>query len=114
MEGIRFRDGHISYRVVGRKTIHTAPDDSDLQKTGREVKTLETPPAGVRRFQLDRNKDVNHQSGTGIVAEGIEFSNGSCSYRWLTNPASTMNVEQVEDVYNIHAHGGRTQIKWMD
>jgi hypothetical protein len=38
----------------------------------------------VRLFTLDRKEDVSGTSGIGIVAEGIEFSNGKCALAWLT------------------------------
>jgi hypothetical protein len=44
-----------------------APKDSSKLKKSIEIK------ATTRRFILQRNEDVSGMSGTGIVAEGVEF-----------------------------------------
>jgi hypothetical protein len=38
----------------------------------------------MKRFRLVRDRDVSGVSGTGIVAEGTMFSDGTCVLRWLT------------------------------
>ena len=38
----------------------------------------------MRRFYMQRNKDVSGLSGTGIVAEGVVFTNGFVALTWLT------------------------------
>ena len=67
-----------------------------------------------RRFQLFRREDVNGMSGTGIVAEGIQFRDGRCAYRWLTEPSTTQLADSIHDIEHIHGHGGRTTIRWLD
>lgn len=45
----------------------------------------------MRTFVLRRNEDISGVSGVGIVAEGIEFSDGVVALRWLVpsgNPGS--------------------------
>lgn len=39
-----------------------------------------------RLFVLDRVEDVSGVSGTGVVAEGIEFSDGVGALRWIVHP----------------------------
>lgn len=70
-----------------------------------------------RRFQLYRREDVNGMSGTGVVAEGIVFRDGSVAYKWLTSPGTVQYAEStdgIEAVEHIHGHNGRTTIRYMD
>lgn len=68
----------------------------------------------MRRFWLQRDEDVSDVSGTGVVAEGVEFSDGTCAMRWLTATASTALYASVGDITTIHGHGGRTRVVWVD
>lgn len=70
-----------------------------------------TPP---RRFQLVRDVDVTGVSGTGVVAHGVEFPDGTCAYRWATGTATTNVADSVADVEVIHGHGGATRVEWLD
>lgn len=67
-----------------------------------------------RRFVLNRVEDATGTSGTGIVAEGIEFSDGSVALRWRSSVKSTAVYETIKAVAAIHGHGGRTQVLWLD
>lgn len=68
----------------------------------------------MRLFVLDRLEDETGISGTGIVAEGVLFSDGTCALRWRTETASTGVYASTEDVEAIHGHGGKTVIRWFD
>lgn len=68
----------------------------------------------LRRFVLLRHKDESGNSGTGIVAEGVQFSSGRCVLTWLTSHTSIAVYDTVGVVMAIHAHGGYTQIVWID
>jgi hypothetical protein len=68
----------------------------------------------MRRFQLQRHEDASGVSGTGVVAQGVEFDDGSCAMRWLTETASTALYASAEDVVTIHGHEGRTRLVWLD
>lgn len=71
--------------------------------------------AAPRRFLLVREDDVTGVSGEGIVAEGIEYSDGVCSMHWIVNPArSTTVYNSVADVETIHGHGGATRVVFLD
>lgn len=69
-----------------------------------------------RRFVLRRNVDVTGVSGTGVVAEGVEFSSGVVSLTWLSDwPTSVVFHDRgVESVEAVHGHGGATVIEWLD
>ena len=42
----------------------------------------------MQRFSLKRLEDETGISGTGYVAEGVEFTHGKCVLVWLTEPGS--------------------------
>jgi hypothetical protein len=69
---------------------------------------------GMRRFILDRVEDVSGVSGTGKVAEGVEFSTGKVAVTWVTEHRSTTVYDSMAEVEAIHGHGGRTVIKYLD
>ncbi len=70
---------------------------------------------GMRRFVLNRTEDESGVSGTGIVAEGIMFSDGRVVMRWCVGEhRSTSSFDSIEDVLGIHGHEGKTQVKWID
>lgn len=68
----------------------------------------------MRRFQLARDHDVSGISGTGTVADGVEFPDGTCVIRWRGQRQSTVVWPSAEDVEAIHGHGGATRIEWLD
>ena len=69
----------------------------------------------MRLFQLVRDEDVTGVSGTGVVAEGVEFSGGVVVLQWLTKwPTSVVFHDRgIESVEAIHGHGGATRIEWL-
>lgn len=66
----------------------------------------------MRTFELHRDTDETGISGTGVVAEGVEFSDGVVCLRWLTEwPSSVVHYDRgMESVEAIHGHGGKTRI----
>lgn len=67
------------------------------------------------RFLLRRTEDVTGVSGTGVVAEGIQFSDGTVVVRWVTGDhRSTVLWPSIESVVAIHGHGGATVVQWID
>ena len=67
-----------------------------------------------RRFIMNRSKDESGISGTGIVAEGLQFSSKKCVISWLSDTPSIEIYDSIEEVKRIHGHQGETQIKWID
>jgi hypothetical protein len=68
----------------------------------------------ARRFELHRDVDVTGASGTGVVAEGVVFSDGTAAVRWLTGRGSTVAWDDAASVEVIHGHGGHTRIVYLD
>lgn len=64
----------------------------------------------MRTFVLDRVVDETGISGTGIVAEGVIFSNGWVAMTWLTEVTSVVYYQNIQAVEKIHGHGGKTRI----
>jgi hypothetical protein len=67
-----------------------------------------------RRFYLQRNTDVTGASGTGHVADGILWPDGTATLRWKGERASTVHWDRIDDAEAIHGHGGHTVIVWLD
>lgn len=75
---------------------------------------VELGESKTRRFELHRQTDVSGVSGTGVVAEGVQFSDGTSVLRWLTSTASTAVYASVADIDAIHGHGGNTEFVFLD
>jgi hypothetical protein len=69
----------------------------------------------MRCFELHRIEDVSGVSGTGLVAQGVEFDDGTVALRWLTEwPTSVVFHDRgAEAVEHIHGHNGRTEVIWL-
>jgi hypothetical protein len=68
----------------------------------------------MRFFHLVRTEDESGVSGTGIVAEGVCFSNGKCALNWLTKYTSVAIYDSIEELENIHGHNGKTLVEWEE
>ncbi len=67
----------------------------------------------MRLFELVRVKDTSGVSGTGIVAEGVEFSDGTCAMRWHGNLTSTTHYDGLAMLIAIHGHGGASRVRFL-
>lgn len=67
-----------------------------------------------RAFVLVRDTDVTGISGTGVVAQGVEFADGTVALRWLSDwPTSVVFHDRgIAAVEAVHGHGGATRIVW--
>lgn len=63
-------------------------------------------------FDLVRLTDATGISGTGKVAEGCVFADGTAVLRWLTKHRSTVVYESAREVLAIHGHGGQTEMRY--
>lgn len=68
----------------------------------------------IRRFELHRDIDHTGVSGTGVVAEGVQFTDGTCTLRWRGVCASTVVWGRIDDLLEVHGHGGATRLVFLD
>ncbi len=68
----------------------------------------------MKTFVLRRLEDETGISGTGDVAEGVEFEDGTCALRWRGGTASTGVYQSIADIETIHGHEGKTYVYWLD
>lgn len=71
-------------------------------------------PVTPRTFRLVRTEDVSGVSGTGAVAEGVTFTDGTTVLRWLRAGGSTAVYDSHERMAAIHGHDGRTTVEWAE
>ncbi|MGW4114803.1 hypothetical protein ACWEFJ_28345 [Actinosynnema sp. NPDC004786] len=81
-------------------------------RSGTIADDTQLPP---RLFRLHRDQDVSGVSGTGYVADGVLWPDGSATVHWrgewrtdASHPAGMPSVRAV------HGHGGATRIVWAD
>jgi hypothetical protein len=69
----------------------------------------------VITFHLQRDEDESGVSGTGCVAEGVEFSDGTVALRWVVGARHSTGVyDDIGDVVAIHGHQGKTRVAWHE
>lgn len=68
----------------------------------------------MRKFHLVRHRDVSGVSGTGLVAEGVQFENGWVALSFKGTLHAIENLENIETVIAIHGHDGATEIVWLE
>ncbi|MFE6126663.1 hypothetical protein ACFQ6Q_00100 [Streptomyces sp. NPDC056437] len=74
-----------------------------------------TNPQPPRRFYLQRDNDITGVSGTGRVADGVLWPDGTASVRWLGERPSVVFWDGgFEDAEAVHGHGGHTRVIWLD
>ena len=78
------------------------------------TRTDAAPRTGPRTFELDRKVDETGVSGTGVVAEGVVFHDGTVALRWKTANKSTTLFASVDEMVKVHGHGGATTVRYCD
>lgn len=68
----------------------------------------------MRRFILDRKEDPTGTSGIGVVAEGVQFSNGQVVIHWLSQLEAINVYANALVLERLHGHGGNTKVVWLD
>jgi hypothetical protein len=71
-------------------------------------------PPLVRRFELVRDQDLSGVSGTGVVADGVQFGSGWVAIHWRGAHPSVGLHPSLESVEAVHGHDGATRIVWVD
>ena len=67
----------------------------------------------MRRFEMHRDVDVSGISGTGVVAEGVDFGHRVVIH-WLGDTPSVVIWGSMDDAMKVHGHGGATRFVWLD
>jgi hypothetical protein len=73
---------------------------------------VELPAA--RLFTLERDTDISGVSGTGTVADGVVWPDGTVTIRWRGDLPSTVNWAELAHAEAIHGHDGATRIVFVD
>lgn len=68
-----------------------------------------------RRFYLQRDTDITGISGTGRIADGVLWADGTVSLRWRSStPKIDFADGGMATIESVHCHGGATRIVWVD
>jgi hypothetical protein len=68
--------------------------------------------ARPRTFRLIRDIDANGVSGTGEIADGCAWPDGTVSVRWRGVHPSIVYWQDLAAVEAVHGHGGDTRLAW--
>jgi len=68
----------------------------------------------MKRFILLRHKDTSGISGTGVVAEGVQFTDLTVAMRWRSGDPSTVIYDNIGQVERNHGHNGNTEVVFLD
>jgi hypothetical protein len=78
-----------------------------------EAHTRKERMRNIKFFDLCRTFDVSGTSGEGVVAEGAQYSDGTCALRWLTEWPTSCPYDSAEHIVHIHGHGEHTKLRWL-
>ncbi len=95
--------------ATARGPVAEATPDRSADTGGPKLRTDLGEP---RLFSLIRTDDVSGVSGTGRVADGVRWPDGTVTVRWRTTTASTVFFSCLADAEAIHGHDGRTKVVW--
>lgn len=98
----------LDYSTCGRERVPASTTMADfLRETADHI-----DPDRPRLFSLARDQDVTGVSGTGRVADGVLWPDGTVTVRWRGTRASTVLWPTLADAEAVHGHGGATRIEW--
>jgi hypothetical protein len=73
----------------------------------------------MKTFTLMRYTDSTGISGTGEIAEGVQFTDGSVVLRWHSSEVPWGSIyptiaihPNIENVEVLHGHNGATRVVW--
>ena len=106
------RSGKWRFQDADGKTIKVKESDlNDVEGDVTGMSALAEPP---RRFWLQRDTDVSGVSGTGLVAEGVQFSDGRCAMEWRIDVRAIGLYADIGEIEQVHGHDGKTRVVWID
>ena len=66
-------------------------------------------------YDLIRGEDPTGVSGTGIVADVVEFDDGTTVVKWFARTvqrvSSVVIYQSLDDAIKVHGHGGATEFR---
>jgi hypothetical protein len=68
----------------------------------------------MRRFMMLRRVDETGVSGTGHIADGVVFHDGTVVVRWRTATPGTTSFASLEHAKTVHGHDGKTVFEFHD
>ncbi len=68
----------------------------------------------MRRFMMLRRVDETGVSGTGHIADGVVFEDGTVVVRWRTSTPGTTNFASLDHAKAVHGHDGKTVFEFHD
>ncbi|WP_280466551.1 hypothetical protein [Nocardia cyriacigeorgica] len=74
-----------------------------------------TTTTAVWAFELRRDRDTTGYSGTGTVADGVVFGDGTTVLHWRGwggRATGTVVGVSLRHIYEPHTHGGDTRFVW--
>jgi hypothetical protein len=111
------RRDELAYRI--KRAVEGDPDvirynEDDWTRIADVLMPMIDGTSETVRFHLDRDVDVTGASGTGHVADGVVWPDGTVTVRWRGERKSTVNWDRLDDAEAVHGHGGATRIVWDD
>lgn len=100
--------------VLEKAKAETADRAWTFRVATKVEKRATAPQSDLRRFVLNREFDPTGTSGVGIVAEGVQFSNGQVVIHWLSQLEAINVYANAIVLEKLHGHGGNTAIEWLD
>jgi hypothetical protein len=67
----------------------------------------------MKSFEIIREEDNTGLSGTGKVAEGIEFSNGKCVVCWCSDVSTIVIHENIKSIEIIMLSHSKSKINYI-
>lgn len=90
-------------------------DQATRELAGRTIVRPEQQGATPLRFVLRRHVDVSGISGSGDVADGVLWPDGTASVRWRgEHPSAVFWGRGRVSVEMINGHQGATEMVWLD
>lgn len=71
-----------------------------------------SPHPGILTFDILRKEDASGTSGTGVVAMGVLFPDGTVTVQWQTHVRSVVVYQSMADALYIHGHGDSTGFRF--
>jgi len=68
----------------------------------------------MRRFEMHRKVDETGISGTGHIADGCLFDDGTVVVRWRTATPGTTTFASLDHAKAVHGHAGATRFVFRD